>query len=162
MFSLFLRYDKHKDSILCGRNRDDIVDQEIDVYQYFTSYCYNSFSDEENGFYSVYRNVFNDIIQEDIPYRDSDKETEIPPTFGHSMTDYSDVHKFYSYWMSYCTPKTYSYLDKYNINDAPNRRIARIIEKENKKIRDSAKKKRNEEIRVLFICHISVIYEYFL
>lgn len=143
-------YDKHKDSILCGRNRDDIIDKEIDVLPYFTSYCYNSFTDEENGFYSVYRNLFNSLIQEDIPYRDYDlKETEIAPDFGDSKISYSSVHMFYSYWMSYCTPKTYSYLDKYNINDAPNRRIARIIEKENKKIRDSAKKKRNEEIRHL-------------
>ncbi len=147
-----LRYDKHKDSILCGRNREDIVDEGIDIYQYFTSFCYNSFNDDENGFYSVYRNLFNSLIQEDIPYRDSDlKDNEIPPTFGHSKSDYKDVHQFYSYWMSYCTPKTYCWLDKYNILDAPNRRIARIIEKENKKIRDSAKKKRNEEIRVLLV-----------
>jgi len=143
-------YDRHRDSILCGHDRDHIVDEETDVYQYLTSFCYNSFNDSENGFYTVYRNVFEKLVEEDKPYRDNDRNNdEIGPNFGDSNTDYSGVHRFYSYWQSYCTPKTYAFLDKYNILDAPNRRIARLIKKENKKIRDSAKKKRNEEIRQL-------------
>ncbi len=31
---------------------------------------------------------------------------------------------------------------------APNRRVQRLMEKENKKLRDAAKKKRNEAVRV--------------
>ncbi|XP_054163091.1 dnaJ homolog subfamily C member 21-like [Oppia nitens] len=143
-------YDKHRDAILCGQDRDDIVDKEVDVYPYCSSFCYQSFSDDANGFYTVYRNLFKTIADEDLPFRDSDdKDYEEIPEFGNSKTPYSDVHQFYSYWMSYCTAKTYSYFDKYNILDAPNRRVARLIEKENKKIRDAARKKRNEEIRSL-------------
>ena len=142
-------YDKHKDSILCGQDRDEIVDKEVDIFPYISSFCYSSHSDEEDGFYTVYRNLFNTIADEDMPFRDNCSET--PPGFGDSKTPYEDVHRFYSYWMSYCTPKTYYYVNKYDISEAPNRRVARLIEKENKKVRDSVKKKRNEEIRVLLI-----------
>ncbi|CAG2119395.1 unnamed protein product, partial [Medioppia subpectinata] len=143
-------YDKHKDSILCGQNRDEIVDKEVDVYPFCSSFCFTSYTDDENGFYTVYRNLFNTITDEDIPFRDGDvKDSEEQPPFGDSKSPYSDVHRFYSYWMSYCTSKPYYYLDVYQTSDAPNRRVARLIDKENKKIRDSAKKKRNEEIRSL-------------
>ncbi|CAG2161523.1 unnamed protein product [Oppiella nova] len=143
-------YDKHRDSILRGQDRDEIVDQEVDVYPYFSSFCFTSYTDEEEGFYTVYRNLFNAIADEDVPFRDEGvADDELPPPFGDSKSPYSDVHRFYSYWMSYCTPKAYYYLDKYQASDAPNRRVARLIDKENKKIRDSAKKKRNEEIRNL-------------
>lgn len=58
------------------------------------------------------------------------------------------VGPFYAYWSSYCTLKSYSWLDKFSIQQAENRRVWRMMEKENKKLRDAAKKERNEEVRV--------------
>lgn len=145
-------YDRHKEAILRGNNRDDIVDENFDVIPFFSCYCYSSFDDSDNGFYTVYREVFEKIAEEDRSYKESTtkSEEENPPCFGTSTSPYSEVHQFYAYWQSYCTSKSFVWLDKYNILDAPNRRVARLIEKENKKIRDAAKKKRNEEIRVSF------------
>ena len=58
------------------------------------------------------------------------------------------VHPFYATWQSYCTKLTYVWVDKYDVHEAPDRRVARLIEKENKKERDKERKKRNELIRV--------------
>ena len=58
------------------------------------------------------------------------------------------MHLFYSYWQSFSTCKSYAWEDKYELKYAPNRRVQRVMEKENKKLRDAAKKRRNEVIRV--------------
>ena len=38
--------------------------------------------------------------------------------------------------------------EKYDTREAPNRRVRRLMEADNKKFRDAAKKERNEEVRV--------------
>ena len=58
------------------------------------------------------------------------------------------VQPFYAHWQSYCTRKTYTWLDKYDIRQGPNRWTVRQMEKENKKIRDKARKERNEEVSI--------------
>jgi len=139
-------YDRHREALLSGIDKDSIEDHNFDILPYFTSSCYSGYDDSDSGFYTVYRRVFDEIVKEDTPYCEDGQEK--PPSFGYSNSPFEDVHAFYSHWESYVTPKTYSFLDEYNTLEAPNRRISRLMEKENKKVRDSAKKKRNEEIRV--------------
>ena len=67
---------------------------------------------------------------------------------SHSLRPKQVVQPFYAHWQSYCTRKTYTWLDKYDIRQGPNRWTVRQMEKENKKIRDKARKERNEEVRV--------------
>lgn len=143
-------YDKHRESILKGRLDNSYKDDSLDIFQYFTSSCYVGYSDDEKGFYSVYREVFNRLAAEDSEYHsDLDSDFEIP-NFGKSSSLFEEVVRpFYSYWQGYCTKKSYVWLNVYDIKEAPNRKVARLMEKENKKVRDKAKKERNEEIRAL-------------
>lgn len=143
-------YDRHRDSILNGRVDNNYKDDAIDVFQYFTTSCFVGYNDDVMGFYSVYREVFNRLSAEDSEYNfESDSDFEIP-NFGTSNSSYDDVvRSFYSYWEGYCTKKSYVWLNIYDIREAPNRKIAKALEKENKKVRDKAKKERNEEIRAL-------------
>ncbi|XP_075226551.1 uncharacterized protein LOC142327403 [Lycorma delicatula] len=142
-------YDDHRDAILRGKVGSQYEDDSLDVYQYFTPSCYKGFGDDENGFYSVYREVFNKIAAEDSEYQtEGDSDFDLP-NFGKSNSPFEDVKCFYGYWQSYCTKKSYSWLDPYDVRTAQNRKVARIIEKENKKARDKAKKTRNEEVREL-------------
>ncbi|KAK9503249.1 hypothetical protein O3M35_011858 [Rhynocoris fuscipes] len=143
-------YDRHRDSILKGGFGSDYQDDSLNVYQYFNSACFKGYGDDEKGFYAVYSEVFNKIGAEDIEFNtDAESDFEVP-VFGNSKSSYTDVvHPFYSYWQSYSTKKTFSWLDKFDIRDAPNRRVLRLMEKENKKIRDKARKERNEEVRAL-------------
>ena len=98
------------------------------------------------GFYSVYKEMFSKIAEEDRPYYDEDT---VIPEFGDSTSSYDEVvGPFYSFWLSYCTPRSFVWCEKHVTRDAGDRYIRRIMEKENKKFRDKAKKERNEEIRV--------------
>lgn len=143
-------YDRHRDAILKGGIGDNYKDESLNVYQYFTTACFQGYGDDEHGFYTVYREVFNKISAEDSEFDDNlDSDFEIP-MFGKSGSSYEDVvHPFYSHWLSYSTKKSYAWLDQYDIRQAENRRVLRLFEKENKKIRDRAKKERNEEVRAL-------------
>uniref|UniRef100_T1IJ97 DnaJ homolog subfamily C member 21 n=1 Tax=Strigamia maritima TaxID=126957 RepID=T1IJ97_STRMM len=142
-------YDKYRESIL--RAGQEKADDHLDLFEYFNCSCYSGYNDGENGFYAVYRNLFEKVAAEDCEYRseNSDDDDDIP-TFGASDSSYDEVvHNFYAYWQSYSTKTSYAWLFKYDIRDAPSRRVMKLMEKDNKKIRDQAKKKRNEEVRAL-------------
>ena len=139
-------YDKFRDRILQG-NEEIVDDKCIDLEEFMSTACYAGYDDSNEGFYSVYRKVFDELMREELPYEDEDDAT--PPGFGHSETEYEEVHSFYSFWSSFCTKKTFDHLMKYDVLEAPNRRTLRAMEKENVKIREIAKKCRNEEVRKL-------------
>lgn len=142
-------YDRHRQAILKG-GLADYQDDSLDVSQYFTTSCFSGYGNDEPGFYGVYRKVFEKIAEEDEPFLESQKHRTELPSFGVAESSYDDVvHVFYAHWQSYCTAKTYVWLEKYDIRDAPNRRVMRLMEKDNKKLRDAAKKERNEAVRAL-------------
>lgn len=155
-------YDRHKDQILfdgCEDSRQDGVN----LFQYFSSACYVNFDDSPDGFYTVYRNLFEEIAREEgeaikiaTKYiKGTKNKTRLAddktfPTFGASDSSYEGVvGPFYAYWSGFCTNLTFDHLDKYNTTEAENRRILRAMEKENKKVKDAAKKERNTNVRNL-------------
>lgn len=145
-------YDKHREQILRGGmgHGDKYEDSSLDVFQYFNSSCYCGYSDDEQGFYAVYKVVFELLAEEDYEFlEDKDSDQEIPG-FGKSDSPYDAVVKpFYDYWENYFTAKSYVWVEKYDTREAPDRRVRRIMEAENKKLRDAARKERNEEVRAL-------------
>ncbi len=58
------------------------------------------------------------------------------------------VGPFYAYWSNYCTLRSYVWKEEHDTHDALDRRVRRLMEQENKKLRDKAKKERNDEVRV--------------
>ena len=143
-------YDKHREQIL--RGGDDYVDNSINLMKYFSASVYSGYGDDENGFYAVYSRVFKTIVEEDAEFMAGREEVSADeiPMFGTSESNYEEVvEPFYAFWQSYCTYKSYVWVEKYDIRQAPDRRTQRMAEKENKKLRDSAKKERNEEVREL-------------
>merc|ERR1712141_90894 len=79
---------------------------------------------------------------------DSDDELTYP-SFGNGNSPDNVWQEFYAFFSCYVTTRTYSWLDKYDTRQAENRRISRLMEKENKKARDAAKKERSEVVREL-------------
>lgn len=137
-------YDKHKDVFL---RQDYDESNSIDLTPYFTASCYKGYGDGDKGFYTVYKEVFVKIAVEEMEF--SEDELDIPD-FGKSTSSYyNTVHDFYAFWQSFSTKKTYSWLKAFDINMAPNRRVLRLIEKENKRVRDKAKKEYNDTVRNL-------------
>lgn len=140
-------YDSHREQILHGAN-SEFQDNSLDLFQYFGT-CFKGYGDDENGFYTIYRTVFEKLAKEDMEFMDDKEEFCEIPSFGNSQTDYEKVAEFYAYWSSYITKKSYVWLDPNNIKDIRDRRYLKLVEKENKKIRQQAKKERNEEVRTL-------------
>lgn len=141
-------YDNHREQLLRGAG-SSYDDNSLDVYPYFTPSCYKGFSDEPQGFYGVYAEVFSKLAAEETDFFDDPEEVAKIPKFGDSKTPYEDVHEFYAYWMAFSTNKSYVWLDQYEISQGDNRRVIKLMEKENNKIRQKARKERNEEIRRL-------------
>lgn len=141
-------YDKHREAILKGGlgHGDKYEDSCLDVYQFFNASCYCGFGDDDKGFYAVYGEVFRKISLEDEEYMDVIVKA---PEFGNSTSSYEEVGVFYAYWESYCTCKSYVWHEKFDTREAPNRQIRRLMEQDNKKLRDKVKRERNEEVRAL-------------
>uniref|UniRef100_A0A8C8SSF9 DnaJ homolog subfamily C member 21 n=1 Tax=Pelusios castaneus TaxID=367368 RepID=A0A8C8SSF9_9SAUR len=142
-------YDNHREALLKGGVDGEYQDDSLDLLRYFTVNCYSGYGDDEEGFFTVYRQVFENIAKEEMEYI-SQEDTEEFPTFGDSQSDYDEVvHPFYAYWQSFCTQKNFAWKEEYDTRQASNRWEKRAMEKENKKTRDKARKERNELVRQL-------------
>ncbi len=51
--------------------------------------------------------------------------------------------------MNFQSRKSFGWSDKYDLRDAPDRRVKRLMEKENKRARDAAKREYNDAVRSL-------------
>ncbi|XP_056146343.1 dnaJ homolog subfamily C member 21 isoform X2 [Lampris incognitus] len=144
-------YDNHREALLKGGVSGEYEDDSIDLLQYFTVSCYSGYGDDEKGFYTVYRNLFESIVREEMEHsKVEDEEDREFPSFGDSESDYDTVvHLFYGYWQSFCTWKNFAWKEEYDTRQASNRWEKRAMEKENKKTRDKARKERNELVRQL-------------
>lgn len=115
--------------------------------EFFTTDCYTGFGDDEDGFYAVYSKLIDQIIEQESPHLNA-KDCFEYPRFGDSHTELDSVKQFYDVWQGFTTSIPFVHLNKYDIREAPNRKVVRLMEKENKKIRDEAKKERNSEVQV--------------
>jgi DnaJ family protein A protein 5 len=69
--------------------------------------------------------------------------------FGTANSSREEVMKFYQEWGGFSTMKQFAYVDQYNPNDAPNRRIKRLIEQDNKRERYKERGRFNDKLRDL-------------
>merc|ERR1712142_1038147 len=139
-------YDKHREAILKGG--EDYVDDAMDLMHYFNPSVYSGFDDGPKSFYTVFREAFLCLSREEEAHIDGD--VEVVPEFGFSYSDYdNEVKPFYVYWLAYRTNRSYVWKSVYDVRTAANRPTQRLMEKENKKLRETCRKKRNEEVRAL-------------
>ncbi|ETW82939.1 hypothetical protein HETIRDRAFT_66827 [Heterobasidion irregulare TC 32-1] len=118
---------------------------------------WSALDDSDNGFFTIYRNLFARLAHDEAPYTDVEF-----PSFGDSTWTWTAPSKdkqmeaartFYNYWLNFGTEKDFTWCDMYNLSEAPDRRVRRLMERDNKKARDDARKEYNETIRslVMFI-----------
>lgn len=157
-------YDSHRDAILSGQNGsfDDVAGTTTYRNIHLTSTAeiislmskFNTtipFTDAPLGFFSVVRETFDHLaLEEEVVAENENLQRAAYPTFGSSQDDYYEVVRpFYYAWAGFATRKTFSWKDKYRVSDAPDRRIRRSMEKENKKNRIEAAREFNEAVRFL-------------
>ncbi|KAG2148999.1 DnaJ-domain-containing protein [Suillus bovinus] len=120
--------------------------------QFFDATIWSDFDDSENSFFTIYRNLFTRLAQEEnlisqIEY----------PSFGHASWPWSTpksmdapaARNFYNAWINFVTLKDFVWMEQWNLAEAPDRRARRLMERDNKKARDEARKDYNETIRQL-------------
>lgn len=124
----------------------------VDLWPYFSSSCCSGPFDCETGFYAVYDNLFVELAESENTQADenaADTAGSASPRFLRSDSIAHDVFSFYNYWCNFASRMSFSWEDKYNPSDVPNRQVRRAIEKENKKFRDVGRKKYNDTVRAL-------------
>lgn len=144
-------YDEHREDILRGgdgttstNGEDD--DHTMNLWPFFSTTACSGPDDGPTGFFTVYSKLFEDINRAE---NDQNLDREEVPIFGDSKTPYSSITKFYDYYVNFSTLMSFSWEDKYNPSEAPNRDVRRVIEKENKKLRDDERKKYNSQVKAL-------------
>ncbi|KKF93902.1 hypothetical protein CFO_g3747 [Ceratocystis platani] len=157
-------YDSHRMSILNDVDPSDIGTAH-DVYSniHHTSADkilglvgrFNStvrFTDEPNGFFGSLQSIFSDLAgEEQVAGQQSSHIDDFEyPGFGTAKSDYDTVVRpFYSIWANFSSRKTFAWADKHRLSDAPDRRVRRLMEKENQKLRQDALREFNESVRFL-------------
>jgi len=149
-------YDSHKDQILKGKNTEEMKEEDMsymtkaDVKKMNSTSAYKGFDvDKEDNFYRVYRDFFLQMDREEELEEEMGTEHRAAPAFGDNLSTAEEVFAFYRYWSGFATAKQFTYADMYNPNEAPNRRIKRIIEDENKKERNKERKEFNNQVQQL-------------
>ena len=153
-------YDSHRDIILKGDDvaRDDAYEHSIrlttteDIVKLLpkVNAC-RDFSDSPSGFHTLLRTVFENLArEEELACEWQDVDSVAYPSFGHANEDDDfTVRSFYAAWASFATRKTFSRKDLYRYSDAPDRRVRRLMEKENKRLREEAIREFNDAVRSL-------------
>ena len=151
-------YDSHRDAILSGE--DDVAGTApADPGNGHTSANaifalmsrFNSsvpMDDSSRGFFGILNDFLDQLAAEENSACDwaGIASTEYPP-FGKAKDDYNAVAKrFYTVWSGFSTKKTFSWRDKYRLQEAPDRRVRRLMEKENKKFRDEGIREFNDAV----------------
>ncbi|KAI0098812.1 DnaJ domain-containing protein [Nemania sp. FL0031] len=156
-------YDSHSDAILRG---DDPADFDAapeyhnvrltttdDIYTLMGRFNKSvPLDDSPNSFFTILRETFDRLAEGE--YAAADWEGLQPPeypSFGESTDDDAIAKAFYSRWSNFSTRLSFSWKDKWRLSDAPDRRVRRLMEKENKKLREDAIRDFNDAVRSLVI-----------
>lgn len=153
-------YDSHRDAIL--RDSDIGSGDHFEHDMRFTSatdltvlmgkFSPNMpFTNGLDGFYGRLQSVFEALTkEEDAACNWEGIEPIDYPDFGTSEASYDHVVKpFYVAWASFSTRKSFSWKDAHNYADAPDRRVRRLMEKENKRLREEGIREFNDAVRSL-------------
>lgn len=153
-------YDSHRDAIL--RDEDDASGEHYehnvristanDIMKMFTHFRgKGDFSDSPTGFYGMLREVFASLAkEEELACEWEDLDPVVYPSFGRSNDGYDDIVKpFYAAWNGFATRKSFSWEDVYRFSDAPDRRVRRMMEKENEDFRNEGIRDFNDAVRSL-------------
>ena len=115
----------------------------------------SDFSDSSKGFFTILRDIFDKLAKEEGAACDRHGLAIIDyPSFGNAQDRYETVvRSFYAAWGSFSTRKNFAWTDKYKLSEAPDRRVRRLMEKENKRLREDGAREYNDTVRslVLFV-----------
>ncbi|KAJ2242696.1 hypothetical protein GGI13_006873, partial [Coemansia sp. RSA 455] len=147
------------------------------LMHFFSVSSFRGFNDLPMGFYAVYRTLFDRLRDEELQVSGLDTAERLDMihnlSFGDSHTFYDEdaiyasaqgrskrptrksentgttLRDFYNFWTTYSTRKSFGWYDKFRLSDAENRQVRRLMEKENKNLRDKARREFVETVQEL-------------
>lgn len=153
-------YDSHRNTILRDESEsfENHYEHNIrvttteDILKLFTRFDGRmDFSDTPSGFYNSFRETFDNLArEEELLCEWEGLDLVSYPQFGGASDDYeTTVRPFYAAWTGFATRKSFSWKESYRYSEAPDRRTRRLMERENKRLRDEAIYEYNDSIRSL-------------
>ncbi|KAI8956843.1 DnaJ-domain-containing protein [Daldinia sp. FL1419] len=154
-------YDSHRDAILRGDDPAETgatpefhnvrITTADEIFTLIGRFNKNvSMDDSPNSFFTVLRDTFERIAgAEDAAVDWAGVAPVEYPSFGKSTDDDSVAKAFYVSWTNFSTKLSFAWKDKWRLSDAPDRRVRRLMEKENKKFREDAAREFNDAVRSL-------------
>ncbi|OAF99618.1 DnaJ-domain-containing protein [Paraphaeosphaeria sporulosa] len=111
------------------------------------------FTDSPTGFFGFLRETFDTLAREEERAGDYEGvQVNDYPSFGHKDDTYESggvVRNFYNVWAGFATVKSFASADLYRTSDAPDRRVRRLMEKENQKLREKGIREFNVAVQTL-------------
>jgi DnaJ homolog subfamily A member 5 len=151
-------YDEHREQILrggdVGGDGAQVNVSNLNLWPYFSEQCCDSVDSDlhsDTNFYRVYGKIFKEIDEEEASFVFGGARHRRAPRFGGAADEWKPGAKaFYDHWgPTWTTCKSFSWHDKHNTMEAPNRRVKRLMEKENAKAREKHKREFVELVRSL-------------
>ena len=153
-------YDSHRNAILRDESEfsenhyehDTRMTTTEDILKIFAKFDGRmDFSDTPSGFYKLFRDTFENLTrEEELACEWEGLDLVSYPDFGRAGDDYETVVRpFYAAWTGFATKKTFSWKEIHRYSEAPDRRTRRLMERENKRLRDEAIYEYNDSVRSL-------------
>ncbi|CAG8422616.1 unnamed protein product [Penicillium salamii] len=123
-----------------------------DVLKLFSKFSPRmEFSDSSTGFFGGLREQFEQLaLEERLACQWEHQDPLEYPSFGSCDGDFETVVRpFYAAWSGFSTQKSFAWKDVHRYSEAPDRRVRRMMEKENKRLRDEAIREFNDAVRSL-------------
>ncbi|OOF98472.1 hypothetical protein ASPCADRAFT_16312, partial [Aspergillus carbonarius ITEM 5010] len=153
-------YDTHRDVLLesqCGTGVSGVAHSmrtttADEIYRLFARFSPQmEFSDSSDGFYGGLREMFSRLaMEEEIACRGEAAGVIAYPTFGCRSDNFEGVVRpFYVFWGGFSTRKSFAWKDVHRYSEAPDRRVRRLMEKENRRLREEGIRDFNDAVRSL-------------
>ncbi|KAF7585309.1 hypothetical protein BBP40_011289 [Aspergillus hancockii] len=153
-------YDSHRDVFLGNDDQPEGADYSYDtrmttsddILKLFSNFSPRmEFTDAPTGFYGALRETFARLaVEETVACRWEKFECMDYPTFGTHDDSFEEVVRpFYASWSNFSTKKSFAWKDVYRYSEASDRRVRRLMEKENRRLREEAIREFNEAVRSL-------------
>jgi DnaJ family protein A protein 5 len=109
------------------------------------------FSDSPSGFFGGLKEQFAQLaLEERAACQWENQDVVEYPSFGSANDDFETfVRPFYSVWTGFSTKKSFAWKDAHRLSEAPDRRVRRLMEKENRRLRDEGIRTFNDAVRSL-------------
>ncbi|KAJ5288461.1 Heat shock protein DnaJ [Penicillium angulare] len=153
-------YDSHSDAFLGTGGgsegaphsynvRMTTADEVLKVFSQFSPRM--EFSDSPTGFFGGLREQFTKLALEERQACQWEGLDEVDyPSFGGRNDHFETVVRpFYNAWAGFSTRKSFAWRDTYRYSEAPDRRVRRLMEKENRRLRDEGTREFNDAVRSL-------------